>query len=96
MEAEESGMSGTDDGWEDLGDDVLEVAPEMQIPDIPGYLFLRDETDKAEARRAYALNYVVSNEGGFAHKWIEHWFQIDKILSEGFPPEEAPKLKAVT
>ena len=87
-----------DDGWiPDDDDDEPEpkdaggIAPSVALSEIPGYLFIQDEKTRGEARRAFALGFVISDEGMFHPEWVTVWSQIERCLREGTFPEK-PKI----
>lgn len=83
--------------------DELEPEEESSEPevagkdvDIPHYLFLKDEKVKAEARRAYALTCLTSEEGVLSPKYREEWPEVVHMLEHGVYPPTRKNLKAVS
>lgn len=62
--------------------------------DVPAYLFLVDKNAQGEARRAYALNYVVNGEGAFHPQWLSVLKTIVQYLELGTFPE-ASEIRAI-
>lgn len=64
------------------GDDLVLT----DFGDIPGYL-LAPASVRDEARRAFALTFVVSDEGILHPEWLTTWFAIVSVLKDGHAPK---------
>jgi hypothetical protein len=79
----------TDDGYIDEPDDAPAQPIPVSIGELPGYLFLQSAADKAEARRAFALSFVISADGSLHPNWLATVFTMVQFLEQGALPETA-------
>lgn len=68
-------------------DETGEAIRAHVIDNVPGYLFLSDPDMKSEARRAYALQHLISNEGLIHPNFVPTWHLITKFLESGDMPQ---------
>lgn len=84
----------TDDELDGSLDENDEATRAHVIDNVPGYLFLRDGAMQSEARRAYALQCLINNEGLIHPNFVPTWHLIVQFLEKGEMPKLA-ELKAL-
>lgn len=77
--------AGDDDFPPDI--DEIEFTPSWEPPsgDLPGY-FNAPESLRDEARRAFTLTYLISDNGVLHPNWLPVWHALTEYLRTGEPP----------